>query len=223
MEMTEAKVQQKTRRGAPSPVPAEAVLLIEGRGWQPDIYLVRRADGLAVLKDYSRRGPLVRLVGAFLIRRENAAYQRLKGVTGVPQGLGRVGRLGLLTEFVDAELVTKYVETRKLPAEYFERLYELLQRIHAAGVAHGDLKRRRNLMITRDFQPYIIDFAASWCKGPKWNLLRNWFFRQVCQVDRNAVAKLKWRHAPHLLTEEERNALNNGTFLERSVRILFGR
>jgi tetraacyldisaccharide 4'-kinase len=194
-----------------------------GCGWQPDVSLVTVNGRRAVLKDYSRRAPLVRLVGAFLLRREQEAYRRLSDVAGVPKSFGLQGRCGLLTEFIEAELVTKFVETKTLPPIYFERLRALIDALHAAGVAHGDLKRRKNLMITANHQPYLIDFASAWWQGGRWNVLRNWLFRQMCQIDRNALAKLKRRHAPDLLTEEERAGLEHPTGLERWARRLLGR
>ncbi|MCS6859341.1 MAG: hypothetical protein NZT92_03345 [Abditibacteriales bacterium] len=198
-------------------------LLQSGCGWQPDVYLVTVNGQRAVLKDYSRRGPLVRWVGAFLLRREHAAYRRLNGIVGVPKTFGWRGRYGLLIEFIEGEIVSKYVETNPLPPIYFERLRAVIDSMHAAGVTHGDLKRRKNLIITPDHQPYLIDFAAAWWRGGRWNFLRNWLFRQMCQVDRNALAKLKRRHAPQLLTDEERATLDNPTGLERWARRLLGR
>jgi predicted Ser/Thr protein kinase len=198
-------------------------LIQAGRGWQPDVYLVTVNGQRAVLKDYSQRGPLVRFVGAFLLRREQAAYRRLNGVAGVPKTFGLHGRYGLLIEFIEGYIVSEYVETHTLPPIYFERLRSVIDHMHAAGVAHGDLKRRKNLMTTPDHQPYLIDFAAAWWRGGRWNFPRNWVFRQMCQVDRNALAKLKRRHAPELLTDEERAALENPTGLERWARKLLGR
>ncbi len=198
-------------------------LIQAGRGWQPDVYLVTVNGQRAVLKDYSRRGPLARWVGAFLLRREHAAYRRLNGVAGVPKTFGLHGRYGLLIEFIEGHIVSEYVETNTLPPIYFAQLREVIDNMHAAGVTHGDLKRRKNLMITPDHQPYLIDFAAAWWRGGKWNVLRNWLFRQMCQIDRNALAKLKRRHAPELLTDEERAALENPTRLERWARKLLGR
>lgn len=198
-------------------------LLQSGQRWQPDIYLTSVDGSRAVLKDYSRRGLVARWWGAILVRREEAAYGRLREVEGVPKAFGRHGRYGLLTEFIDAKLVTKFVEKGPLPSVYFDRLYAVVGAIHSAGVAHGDLKRRKNLMITDDHRPYIIDFASAWWKGRRWNLPRNWLYRQMCRIDGNAVAKLKARHGLDQLTPKEQAALDNPTGLERFVRRMFGR
>ena len=201
----------------------EAEPLIRGTGWQPDIWLVSVHGRKAILKDYSQRGLLARVLGGILVRREESAYRRLAGIPGIPLGLGRMGRLGLLTEYIHSKSVADIVESQSLPPAFFVQLYDIIQSIHAAGVAHGDLKRRRNLLVTNEDTVFIIDFAASWQKGGRWDIGRNWLFRQVCQVDWNAVAKLKYCHAPDLLTSEEEQALQYPTRLERCVRRLFGR
>ncbi|OIO97163.1 MAG: hypothetical protein AUJ92_04170 [Armatimonadetes bacterium CG2_30_59_28] len=198
-------------------------LLMRGTGWQPDILLTVVNGTQVVLKDFSQRGLLARTLGGILVRREDSAYRRLTGIPGLPRCFGRVGNCGLLIEYIEGVSVSDLVKDQSLPSAFFSQLYDIVDRIHAAGVAHGDLKRRKNLLVTHEDEVFLIDFAASWQRGRCWSILRNWFFRQVCQVDRNAVAKLKYCHAPDLLTSEEEQALQYPTRLERCVRRLFGR
>jgi tRNA A-37 threonylcarbamoyl transferase component Bud32 len=205
-----------------SPFLTDKTLLHAGRGLQPDVYRAQVNGKPAVLKDYSQRGWSGRLLGWLITRRERHAYRLLQNVQGVPALYGRFGAFGLMTEYVEGALANAF-EPGELPQVFFERLSALVERLHAAGVAHGDLKRKKNIIVTADFEPYLIDFAASFTRGERWNFARNWLFEQMCRIDGNGVAKLKRRLSPEWLTEEERHNLTHPTVLERLARRLLGR
>jgi len=40
-------------------------------------------------------------------------------------------------------------------------LFGIIATIHERGVAHGDLKRKDNILVTPDWYPYLIDFGVS--------------------------------------------------------------
>jgi serine/threonine protein kinase len=65
--------------------------------------------------------------------------------------------------------------------------------MHAAGVAHGDLKRKDNMLVAAGERPFVIDFGIAWCvdsDSPRW---RRRIFDLVRQMDYNAWIKLKYR------------------------------
>ena len=66
----------------------------------PDVLLIRR-DGQAplVVKDWSRRGALVRaLLAPLLVRHELAMLERVEGLPGLPAPRQRIDRLALALE-----------------------------------------------------------------------------------------------------------------------------
>jgi len=84
----------------------------------------------------------------------------------------------------------------------FKRLADLVDQIHARGVAHIDLRKRDNILVTQDGRPCIIDFNASFCfdpAGPGARIL----FPILRRIDDSAVLKWKSRLAPELLTRKE--------------------
>ncbi len=92
--------------------------------------------------------------------------------------------------------------------------------MHARGVAHGDLKRRSNLLLANDGAIWIIDFAASVvARGP----LSRKLMKAVAEVDDKSLPRLKRFVAPELLTEDDQWKLDNPTTLERWVKKLLGR
>ena len=84
----------------------------------------------------------------------------------------------------------------------FEKLRSLVTQIHARGVAHIDLRKRDNILVTEDGRPCIIDFNASFCFDPA-SLGARFLFPILRRIDDSAVLKWKSRLAPELLTEAE--------------------
>ena len=64
--------------------------------------------------------------------------------------------------------------------------------MHAAGVAHGDLKRKDNIIVGPGERPYLIDFgiaARRSATSAPWN---RYAFEPLVQMDMNAWIKLKY-------------------------------
>jgi hypothetical protein len=181
---------------------------VEGAGSRPAVLVVRYDDGEAVLKDYSRCDPLFAgLIGPLLVWRETSALARLEGTDGVPRLIRKLGPRAFLMEHLRGA-----VKARKQPQaaqpEFFERLRALVDRIHARGVAHCDMRRSGNILVDAAGQPYLVDFVSCAFLRPWWHPL-GWMFPLLCQADRDAILKLKNRTVPELLTEAERGRLEH--------------
>lgn len=197
--------------------------LHKGEAFEASVSVVEVGGRLAVVKDFNCRPRWFRgLAAAWFIRREVDVYGRLQGVRGIPRLYGCLDRLAFVYEFIDGTPVTRVAEER-LDIGFFGRLYDLVHAIHSRGVAHGDLKRRTNILLTEDGHPNLVDFMTAVCDGGRRNPFRRWLFRQMCQVDLNGIAKLKRRVAPHLLTAEDRRRLAEPLLVERLVRGALGR
>ncbi|MFL5344106.1 MAG: serine/threonine protein kinase [Hyalangium sp.] len=70
----------------------------------------------------------------------------------------------IVLEFVDGYTLARWVErTSPTPHEVvvlFLKLFDALEHMHARGVFHRDLSLR-NIMVTKDGEPVIIDFGAA--------------------------------------------------------------
>ena len=186
-----------------------------GGGTEPDVVIVACGQARAVLKDYGRAdGWFARLIGPLLIHREAQALRRLAGVTGVPRMLRRLDARAVLMEYVPAEPWPRM----QPPAVAFDRLDALVANMHTRGVAHCDLRAPSNILVDESGRPFLVDFVARVCRGRPWNLPWNWIFRRFCQADRNALAKLKVRHAPELATEQDRYLATHRGIWVKGVR-----
>lgn len=178
-------------------------IIRQGSWAKPDIKSVAYAGDRAVLKDFSDKSWPVRLLGRRQVLREMRALRRLQGIAGIPRCYGEAGALGILMESIEGERITRWCRSRRESVgPMFERLQRLVGQIHARGVAHIDLRKRDNILITEDGRPCIIDFNASFCFDPAGPGAR-FLFPILRRIDDSALLKWKSRLAPELLTPTE--------------------
>lgn len=185
---------------------------------RPEVRLIELDGRRAVVKDYALSATLTkRLVGAFLAGREAAALRRAEGIRNIPRVLARPGACALVTEYIRSEQVTNLDEP-ELDREFFERLTEMVRELHRRGVAHGDLEKLDNILITPAGEPALVDFAAAILAGG--NPFAALALPYVQESDFRGIYKLKERCAPDLLAEAEREFLHNRPRAERVFRRL---
>ncbi|NND54323.1 MAG: hypothetical protein HKN56_05050, partial [Gammaproteobacteria bacterium] len=185
-----------------------ATYLYEGESEGHPVRLVvkRAADGWFAGRFHRR-----------MLRREARAYQLMANVNGVPHSPGFIDEQWLVLEYIDGEpLKTKRFELRDREA-FFARLLQVIHDIHAAGVSHGDLKRKDNILVTADECPVIIDFGAAVMRdGSLWDRL---MFRLVRRFDYHAWIKTKY-HNDYAKISPDDEQWYRPTLLERAFRRL---
>ena len=189
-------------------------------GTRPDLRLVQLNDRRVIVKDFDRSDALFRkLVAPILIRRELGALRILDGIDGVPRLIGRVDRYAIAMEHIPGRSLDR-IEPGTLTPEFYTRLREIVDQMHARGVAHCDLRSRGNVVLGDDGDPYIVDFAACVFRGRGLNPFIRWVFHQFVLADRNAALLIKKRLSPELLTDEDRDALATELPYERPARFI---
>lgn len=188
---------------------------------RPEVRRIRMMGRDAVVKDYGRSSNIFKhVLGTFLSAREAAALRRAEGLPSIPRFLALARPWILVTEYIDARPVPKLDEERRnevLTPAFFDQLTSLIERLHGRGIAHGDLERLDNILVTPGGEPAIVDFAAAIMSG--LNPLSAIALPYVEENDRRAVYKLKSRYVPELLTEEEDRRLHS----RGRVEVLFRR
>jgi predicted Ser/Thr protein kinase len=189
-----------------------------GRGYQATTELFQTPAGNFVVK--RARGPWPwRCLGEAAIRREYEIYRRIGGVPGVPACIGLVdGRMLVLEHVAGGTFRRREREIRDWD-RFFARLLETIRAIHAVGVAHGDLKRKDNLLIGDAERPYIVDFGVASIERPGALPWSNAVFRWMRQYDYNAWVKLKYRRQTDDVAPEDA-ALYRPTAAERFARVV---
>ena len=201
----------------PGPFPAEVRVSVLKRGpwFKADILRFQVDGGAVILKDFSSKSRLMRWFGRRQLRREQRALQRLRGLEGFPKVLGVVPPCALLLEPMHGGAITRFRRRREEEkAPLLEKLEALVAAMHARGVAHLDLRKRDNILVTDSGEPSIIDFNASVAFEPG-SIASRLFFPLLRSVDRGAL--LKWRQflLPDRLSEREQRRIRRQSRLRR--------
>jgi hypothetical protein len=136
-----------------------------------------------------------------LLNHEAAVLKALDGVEGIPRLVEHKPGRHLMVEFVEGTHVSECSADR-LSRRVFDRMVDLVRRMHARRVVHLDLRQRRNILIGVDGSPAIVDFQSS-IRFPDNGIFHP--LVEICRwVDRSALIRWKNRYFPSLMTRSDR-------------------
>lgn len=164
--------------------------LKRGEPDKADLLLVPTAEGQVVVKDFRAKAWWVRGIGRLQIAREVRAYQALGSIPGIPRLVGRIDGLAVAIERIEGEPLGHAGDRARDGAEKLGQLRAILDRIHARGVAHWDLRARDNVLVDRAGQVFVLDFASAMRLRPG-GLPHRLLFRWCRLIDESAY--LKWK------------------------------
>ena len=107
----------------------------------------------------------LRWLGRRLATRERWFMERLRGVQGVPAGMGPVCAAGrVLPNAVARTFIAGHALAgdERVTGDFFSRLAAILAEVHRRDIAHVDLHKRENILVDEDGRPHLIDFQISW-------------------------------------------------------------
>jgi predicted Ser/Thr protein kinase len=148
-------------------------------------------EGLDLAIKQPKGGRMAWALRAATLRHEHRVYQRLAGLTGIPACHGLFDGDRLALDFIAGQPF-RGAAVPSLGEDFFDALLALIRAMHARGVAHGDLKRKSNLLIDTQGQPVILDFGTATLRKPGWRPINNRLFDLIRQTDINAWIKLKY-------------------------------
>lgn len=176
----------------------------EGGGSRPDVLLIEISGEKAVLKDQGGADKtFALLIGPLLNWRECKALTKLARVTCVPNLLSKPTTRSFLMTYHESEQITRLDKYQPEWPVFFEKLSSAIAEVHAAGVAHNDLRNPTNTLVTPNGDPILVDLVACFCQGSAYNIVNRWVFNKFCQVDMSAITKIKGRVAKELITDED--------------------
>jgi serine/threonine protein kinase len=146
--------------------------------------------------------PVVRGLRRKMIRREYEVYRRLAGIPGIPLCYGLMDEDHLVLEFIDGHSLRLSKDELPDRDAFFSALLEILLAAHRAGVAHADMKRKDNILVTPAGEPRLVDFGSAIIRKEKgW--FNHWLFRQASQIDLNAWIKHKYLGRYDLISADD--------------------
>ncbi len=167
-------------------------------------------DGLPVVVRDTRPAAFgLRWLARALLRREARALARLADLSRVPE----------LISCDDDTLTRAYIDGEPMQVaqprdpHYFRLAMRTLRALHVRGVAHNDLAKEPNLLVTAAAEPAFVDFqlaSVSASRGP--------WFRLLAREDIRHLLKHKRTYCADALTAREREILASPSWPARFVR-----
>lgn len=170
---------------------------------------VTRVDarqGTLVCRDVCGARPWAKWLARHLARREARALRTLAGVTGVPALLDFDGRQ-LHRSWIDGEPMHR---ARPRDPAYFRAAFALVRRLHRARVAHNDLAKEPNWLVTPEGRPALVDFQLALVSPGRGRL-----FRALARDDIRHLLKHKRTYCPQCLTAREQRILATPSLVSR--------
>ena len=162
---------------------------LDHRGYQGNIHTGQVGEHKILVKSAAGRG-LAAWLNRRMLRREYLIYERLAGVSGIPRCFGYFMGRYLVLENVDAQTLRDGTISDR--DGYFVEMLAIIETIHERGIAHGDLKRKENVLVTRDSRPCLIDFGVSVFRKPGFHPFNHFRHNFSHQHDFNAWVKHKY-------------------------------
>jgi hypothetical protein len=195
-------VFETTRESSTQPSPsldlgrlvhARRLLRLKGRNWTKADVVRYELDGIGIaVKDYGERAFLVRhSIGRVLIRREETAYRAAGGEPGLPDCFGCIGPCALAVRWIEGRTLAD-LRGETVDASVFDRLDGIVERLHARGVALGDL-HHRDVIVGASGSVHIVDLATALVLGGRPRRFRRALFARLAARDRVALARLRAR------------------------------
>ena len=154
--------------------------------------------GEVVVRDTRSARWWVRWLARRLARREARALTILTGLRGVPRLLDY--KQGILERtWIEGEPMHR---ARPRDVAYFRSAARLLRRLHRAGVAHNDLAKEPNWLVTPAHEPALVDFQLASVSRHRGRWFRTWG-----REDIRHLLKHKRTYCPEHLTSRERRIL----------------
>ena len=186
---------------------------ILGRGYQCHTLLYRDAERSLVVKAPLGRG-LTAYVRRWMLQNEYAVYGRLSGLPGLPVCHGFLKKRFLVLELIEGVPIGDACITDR--DFFFDTLLRQIKTMHRAGVAHGDLKKRDNILVVDGRQPVLLDFGVAVIRKSGPMPVNRFLYGLFKKFDFNAYVKLKYRKRIDLISAADRPFYRR-TIVEKSA------
>jgi serine/threonine protein kinase len=192
----------------------EAALL--SAGYQGSAYLYDH-DGYELVVKEAAGGLFAGWFHRLMLRREARIYGHLADVKGVPHSPGLLDGKWLVLDFVEARSLKEQRHELQDRDGFYDLLREVIDAFHAAGVAHGDLKRKDNVLVDKAEHPNVIDFGTAVMRDG--GFIDRLLYPLFVRFDHNAWIKAKYRFDTDNISEQDLGWYEP-TWVENSFRQL---
>ncbi len=166
-------------------------------------------------------GWIFRPLACLISHHEYRVYQRVANLEGIPTLGPRWGWRGYFHRYIEGKTLHEVTPHGELPENFFDRLKNVIQAVHARKVFYVDLNKQGNVICSTEGDPYLIDFqislafpiGAGW-----WERRLNPIFNRLIQEDLYHLYKHKKSFQLQQMTEEELQLAKRSKLNERYSR-----
>jgi len=183
---------------------ARCDILSKGRWANSDLYRFQHGRKTWVIKDFLPCHPIIRKTwGRFFAKREYLAFAKLQGISGIPKSPFMLDEYAVCYEFISGKTL-KDTPSELISDDYFFQLEELVAMMHAGNLVHLDIRNRRNILVTDDGKPALLDFQSC------LNLERvpKFLHNLLIDIDFSGVYKNWHKVKPQLLDDKRKARLD---------------
>jgi len=193
-------------------------ILAKGRWANADLSLFDQGSTTWVIKDFSPcRLPVRYSIGIFMVRRELLALKRLQGIPGIAVEPFRLSPFALAYHYIPGATLKESRRADTVTPDFFMQLEDVVLRMHERNLVHLDIRYMRNILITPEGAPAILDFQSSLAL----DRIPRMFHQLLKAVDLSGVYKCWQKVCPGTL-DAERTALLEAVQKKRSLWIFKG-
>lgn len=189
------------------------ILLHSGRYANANVWRIVGNGGDMVVKDYSQSPWLIKnTFGRWMIKHEVKVLKSLSDTGFVPERVKRISAFVFEEEFCPGETLRYHSTNRNsIDDAFFYDLEKAVTLIHSYGYVHLDLRNARNIIVTPEGKPVLLDWQSAVCTKyfPK-------FLRRLAEnIDINGVYK-HWNNSnPATLTATQRKSMKRFSKIRR--------
>ena len=196
--------------GTPSSVP-----IFEGN--QGKLFKVKTDGNIYLVKSANASNWWLKPINRWSIKNEHKVYSVLRNLDGIPKCYGLTNNGDLVLEYLDGKSYRDMQFELDDNDHFFDSLLKLIISMHNKGIAHGDLKRKDNLMVDKDLKPYLIDFGTAIVKYDRSGFIKKMVFDVLKKTDLNAWIKHKYKRSYDKISSEDLNYYSP-TWIEKFYR-----
>ena len=131
------------------------------------------------------------------------AFVKLQGISGIPKSPFMLDEYAVCYEFISGNTL-KDTPPEAISDDYFFQLEDLVKRMHERNLVHLDIRNRRNIMVTDDGKPALLDFQS--CLNLEH--IPNFFHNILIDIDYSGVYKNWYKVNPRLLDDKRKARLD---------------
>ena len=162
-------------------------------GNQGVLYTLKLNGQCYLIKKANTSKTILSVFNQCSLKKESKIYNKLRGLKGIPGCYGLTNNGDLILEHIEGH---SYREKQyELPDNkiFFQSLFELITTMHKMGVTHGDLKRKDNILVNANNEPFLIDFGTAITINKESWITQKWLFNFLRKTDLNAWIKHKYK------------------------------